>query len=588
VRRAAFLLVVLVGGWLLAGVASASPAAAHATLVSTNPAEGARLATAPSEVRLEFSEAVSLGAGYARVLSSDGERVDTGTPSVDGPVVAIPLRPGLPDDGYLVTYRVVSADSHPISGAFAFVAGDGALPTGVAAAEERSDAAVAVALPAFRWLGFAGLALVIGLPVLALSCWPGGWFSGRLRRLTTWGGVAVAGSAVAGFLLQGPYAAGSGVGAVLDPSLMAATAATEVGWSLLARAGLAVALTFVLLVLWRRDAPPTAPWIVGAGLLAAGLVLSTASVGHPVAGPWPGLAVAVTSVHVAAMAVWLGGLAGLLAVALRPGTPAAELAEALPRFSRLAFGAVVALVVTGTVQAVREVGSPTALFVTTYGWVLITKIVLVVVALGAAGVSRVWVQQRLGVRRSRPAARGTLTAHAFAATAQDGDTDEQADDRRRRQSESAAEHVPALRRSLLVEAGVGACILALSAVLVGTPPARAAVAQPVDVVLPLQGSAGPEGSVQISVDPARPGPNTVHIYLFDDAARLTQPADIRVTLAERQQGIGPLDVDLEPAGPGHYVADGLNIPGAGTWTLAVSVRLGEFTATTASTDFPVR
>ena len=587
-RRAAFLLVVLVGGWLLAGVASAPPAAAHATLVSTDPAEGARLTTAPSEVRLEFSESVSLGAGYARVLSSDGERVDTGAPSVDGPVVAIPLRPGLPDDGYLVTYRVVSADSHPISGAFAFVAGSGALPTGAAAAGERSDPAVAVALPAFRWLGFAGLALVIGLPVLALSCWPGGWSSGRLRRLTTWGGVAVAGSAVAGFLLQGPYAAGSGVGAVLDPSLMAATAATEVGWSLLARAGLAVALTFVLLVLWRRDAPPAAPWIAGAGLLAAGLVLSTASVGHPVAGPWPGLAMAVTSVHVAAMAVWLGGLAGLLAVALRPGTLAADLAEALPRFSRLAFVAVVALVVTGTVQAVREVGSPTALFVTTYGWVLIAKIVLVVVALGAAGVSRVWVQQRLGVRRSRPAARGTLTAHAFAATAQDGDTDEQADDRRRRQSESAAEHVPALRRSLLVEAGVGVCILALSAVLVGTPPARSAVAQPVDVVLALQGSAGPEGSVQISVDPARPGPNTVHIYLFDDAGRLTQPADIRVTLAERQQGIGPLDVDLEPAGPGHYVADGLTIPGPGTWTLAVSVRLGEFTATTASTDFPVR
>jgi copper transport protein len=245
-------------------------------------------------------------------------------------------------------------------------------------------------------------------------------------------------------------------------------------------------------------------------------------------------------------------------------------------------------VVTGTVQAVREVRSPTALFVTTYGWVLIAKIVLVVVALGAAGVSRVWVQQRLGVRRSRPAARGTLTAHAFSATAQDGDTDEQADDRRRRQSESAVEHVPVLRRSLLVEAGVGACILALSAVLVGTPPARSALAQPVDVVLPLQGSAGPEGSVQISVDPARPGPNTVHIYLFDDAGRLTQPADIRVTLAERQQGIGPLDVDLEPAGPGHYVADGLTIPGPGTWTLAVSVRLGEFTATTASTDFPVR
>jgi copper transport protein len=587
VRRAAFLLVVLVGGWLLAGVASAPPAAAHATLVSTDPAEGARLETAPAEVRLEFSEGVSLGAGYARVLSADGERVDTGSASVDGGIVTIPLRSGLSDGGYLVTYRVLSADSHPISGAFAFVVGDGELPAGAAAAGERTDPAVAVALPAIRWVGFAGLALAVGLPVLALTCWPGGWSSDRLRRLATWGAAVVAGSAVAGFLLQGPYAAGSGLGAVLDPSLLAATLSTGPGRALLARVVLAVALTFVLQILWRRNEPPTTPWITAAGLLAAGLVLSTATVGHPAAGPWPVLAVAVTSVHVAAMAVWLGGLTGLLAVVLRGAAPAADPADVLPRFSRLAFGAVVALVVSGTVQTVREVGSPTALVVTTYGWLLIAKLVLVAVLLGAAGVSRVWVQQRLGVRRSRPAGRGSLTAHAFAAPAGSA-TDEQASVRGRLQTESAVEHLPALRRSLLVEAGVAACILALSAVLVGTPPARSAVAEPVDVVVPLQGSAGPAGSVQVSVDPARPGPNTLHVYLFDEAGRLTQPAGIRVTLTEDQQGIGPLEVDLEPAGPGHYVGNGMNIPGAGAWTLAVTVRLDEFTAMTATTDFPVR
>ena len=141
---------------------------------------------------------------------------------------------------------------------------------------------------------------------------------------------------------------------------------------------------------------------------------------------------------------------------------------------------------------------------------------------------------------------------------------------------------------MLVEAAVAAAVLVLSAVLVGTPPARAAVAEPVDVTLPLQSAAGESGSVQLSVDPARTGANTLHVYLFDDEGRLDQPADLRVTLTEPQQEIGPLDVELEPAGPGHWVADGMSIPGAGTWTLAVSVRLDEFTATTASTDFPVR
>jgi copper transport protein len=202
----------------------------------------------------------------------------------------------------------------------------------------------------------------------------------------------------------------------------------------------------------------------------------------------------------------------------------------------------------------------------------------------------VWVQQRLGVHRPRPAGRRSLTVHAFAASPDSGTPAEEdaADLRARQQSESAAEQVPSLRRSVLVELALAAVILALSAVLVGTPPARAALAQPVDVLLPLQGSAGPDGSVQVSVDTARPGANTLHVYLFDDSGRLTQPADIRVTLTEQEQDIGPLAVELLPAGPGHFVADAMSIPGAGAWSLTVTVRMDEFTATTATTVFRVR
>jgi copper transport protein len=141
---------------------------------------------------------------------------------------------------------------------------------------------------------------------------------------------------------------------------------------------------------------------------------------------------------------------------------------------------------------------------------------------------------------------------------------------------------------VLVEVAVAAVVLVLSAVLVGLPPARAAAAQPVDVLLPLQGATGPSGSVQVSIDPARPGANTLHLYLLNDQGQLIQPAGITVSLTEPSQQIGPLDVKLQPGGPGHYVGDGMDIPGAGTWTLTVSVRLDEFTATTASTDFPVR
>jgi copper transport protein len=589
VRRAPLLLLTLVAGWLLAGVVVAGPASAHATLITTDPGEGARVQQVPAAVTLEFSEGVSLGAGYARVLASGGERVDAGTASVDGDVLSIPLRTGLPDDGYLVTYRVISADSHPVAGAFSFVVGDGDLvPAGAAGTQDRTDPVVGVALPLLRWVGFAGLALAVGVPVLALLCWPGGWGSGRLGRMAIGGAVAVAVGALGSFLFQGPYAAASGSGSLLDPTLLRATAASEAGRALLIRVVLALALAALLRSVWRRGATPSTGRVVAGAVPAVGLVVSTAAIGHPVAGPWPGLAIAVTVVHVAAMAVWLGGLAGLLAAVLRPDVPAAEVAAVVPRYSRLAFASVAALVVSGTVQAIREVESPTALFVTTYGWVLVAKLVLVAVALAAAGVSRVWVQQRLGVRRSRPGGRRSVTAHAFAATAPDDGIEAAAQVRGQLQWAGAAEHVPALRRSVLVEVTVAAVVLVLSAVLVGLPPARAAVAQPVDAVLPLQGASGPSGSVQVSIDPARPGANTLHLYLFDDAGRLTQPTGITVSLTEASQQIGPLDVTLQPGGPGHYVADGMDIPGPGTWTLAVSVRLDEFTATTASTDFPVR
>ncbi len=590
--RPALLLLVLLAGWLGLGVATAGPAAAHAELVSTDPGEGARLEEVPGQVTLRFTESVSLGAGYARVLGEGGERVDTGAASVDGETVTVPLRGDLPDASYVVTYRIVSADSHPISGAYAFVVGDGELADAGAVAEDADvDPVVAAALPASRALGFAGLAAGLGVPAFLVLCWPGGWASPTMRRLTTAGLVTAAVAAVLTFLLQGPYSAGAGLGSLLDPALVAATGGSSFGLTTLGRGALALLLAALLVPLWRRAAAPTAQEATGLAVIAGGVVLTTAAVGHPVAGPLPVFATAVTAVHVAAMALWLGGLAALLAGLVRPGAEAGELAAALPRWSRLASGSVAALVVTGVVQSVREVGSPAALVSTPYGWVLLGKLALVLLLLAAAGVSRVWVQQHLGTSRPRPGGRRRVTAHAFAATgpaAEEGAVAEAARARAAAQARGAVEDVGPLRRSVLVEAAVAAAVLVLSAVLVGTPPARAAVAEPVDVTLPLQSAAGESGSVQLSVDPARAGANTLHVYLFDDEGRLDQPADLRVTLTEPQQEIGPIDVELEPAGPGHWVADGMSIPGAGTWTLAVSARLDEFTATTASTDFPVR
>jgi copper transport protein len=274
------------------------------------------------------------------------------------------------------------------------------------------------------------------------------------------------------------------------------------------------------------------------------------------------------------------------------------MAGALPGFSRLAFGSVSALVVTGIIQAVREVSTPSAMFTTEYGLILTAKLVVVVVVLGAAAVSRIWVQQHLGIGGHRPDGRRRVTAHAFAADSRDeveagavGLADAAGagsglPDRVQREATAA---LPALRRSVLVELALAVAILALSAVLVGEAPASASSApQPIDRTLPLRGSSGSDGTVEVSVVPASPGTNSLHVFLADGSGEPTQPAGIQVTLTNRAESVGPLDVPLQPAGPGHWTADAMTIPGAGSWTLTVIVRADEFTATTASTTFPVR
>ena len=109
--------------------------------------------------------------------------------------------------------------------------------------------------------------------------------------------------------------------------------------------------------------------------------------GHAVTGDWVTVAVIADTVHVLAMAVWLGGLA-VLATVLLPGRPAAEVREPLTRWSRVALLSVVAIVVSGGFQTWRQVGSLDALRSTDYGRMLIVKLVVFAVLVAVAAFSR--------------------------------------------------------------------------------------------------------------------------------------------------------------------------------------------------------
>jgi copper transport protein len=174
--------------------------------------------------------------GSVRVVAADGHRVDLDRvyhPGGASSRVAVGLRSGLAAGSYLVLWRVVSADSHPVAGSFTFSLGHvGPVAAGAAGSSGRS---VAVVLGTDRFVGYAGLVTLLGGMVFLLVCWPAGWSLTRARALL-WCGLA----------LQGAADVGAGLSQVTDPAPARALLSTRFGPAHLARLGLLLAIAVTL------------------------------------------------------------------------------------------------------------------------------------------------------------------------------------------------------------------------------------------------------------------------------------------------------------------------------------------------------
>ncbi len=572
----------------------AGPAAAHAVLVSSDPRAGANLPAAPAQVSVTFDEAVGLRPGYLRVIDGSGRRVDTGTafhPAGRDDVVAVRLRGGLGQAAYVASYRVISADSHPVSGAVQFTVG-GAAPVTARPGGNPTDRVVSILFDAARSVTFIGLALFGGawlVLVLVLrrprGAGPSGEPSGgpstgpeRVRWWrTVWLGaiVAAAGLAVE-FLLQGPYAAGDRVTAALDPAPLGDTASSAFGrWHLSA-----IALLAALAVTTFRGVRPGAAvargLVVLAGAAWLAVLTGVAASGHAgVRSPvWLGLPVTVA--HLLAMSTWIGGLAVLVTVVLPDVGRAVDAGAAhrvLPLFSRVAMACVATLALTGTYQAWQEVGSWSALFDTTYGELVLTKVELfaVLVALGAVARSQVaaWPTARTA------GADGDVDGQ----DGHDSDDGHDGDDRTRRRAVTAATR---LRTGVLLELGLAVAVLCVSGVLVAEPPGRdaALASQPTaNGTVTVTAQLSVTRTVTVRVNPARHGPVTVELTVSPGAAVQ------QITLAATQNaaGVGPLPIALRAAaGTGEYRSTPVDLPVAGDWQFTISVQTSAFSIATAT------
>jgi copper transport protein len=554
-----------------------SAAHAHATLVDSSPASGATLGEPPEEIRLRFTERITVAPDGVRLQDADGAVVDTGPPVVpedDPTAVVLPVPADLPDGSYVVSFRIVSADSHPVAGALVF-------GVGVAAGSlddvdiGSEDPAVAAVFTASRWASYAALALLGGALAVFVLCWPGGWGNQRARRvvLIGWGASLVSGVMV--LLLQGPYTSGRSLASLFDPQLLSVTLGTDYGRFVTLRLLVAAAAGAIVLTGHRWPARVRA---AGALTVTVALPVTWVGTGHANAAS-NRFDLVVDATHLVAMSTWFGGLA-LLALCLLPRTaavPVEEVGPALRRFSLIATSAVATLVVTGVYLAWQRVGTWDALLGTSYGQLLAFKLAILGVLLWLGALSRGVVQRRYAAK-SPPVEAGKPGSGKAARLAEQ--SDQQARSR--------------LRQSVRLEVGTAVAVLVMASLLVATPPgavvsaeeARAAAPVPVPVLDEV--ALDEDRGVLVLVDPAQAGENRVVLEVVDPFGNPREVPELRAAFVLPEQDLGPLPVDLIEISPGVYEAGQFRLPVPGDWRLDVTVRTSEIDSTTAQVDVPVR
>ncbi|MGW4905170.1 copper resistance protein CopC [Streptomyces sp. NPDC004270] len=671
--RTLVLLFLAVTGALLAG---AGPASAHAALTGSDPAQGVVVPKAPDQVSLTFSENVSLNNNSIRVLDPKGKRVDLAKPNnLTGTTYGVQLKSGLGKGTYTVAWQVVSADSHPVAGAYTFSVG---APSTTVASVGDQDAGGGVVgwLYGFgRYMSYAGYIVLVGGAAFVLACWQRGSGVQALQRLVVGGWLTLTAATLWLLLLRGSYATSGSVADIFDLNLLGQVLQTKTGAALVSRLLLLAAAALFIAVLFgaydkreegaeKRDL--TFGLAIGGTVVAAGLAASWAMAEHASTGLQPGIAMPVDVIHLLAVATWLGGLTALLVALYRAPADTPVGAVAVGRFSRVAFGSVVALVATGIYQSWRQLGSWSAFTDTAYGQLLLVKIALVALLVGIASISRRWTRRladtavteteesagdvtdaeeeaeeeaqeeketvkasagtkeasvKSGVSSASAASDASGASGASGAkgsgkgTSVDDDSEDperaaqlarqQAakDSARQKRVRDADPNRFGLRRSVLAEAGVAVALLAVTTVLTQTEPGRteqdakatAAAASSssssasnsssgaltLDMSFDTGGKDG-KGVVRVDLDPAAVGTNEMHVYVQRPNGRAFDIPEVKVAFTLAAKKIGPLPVAPDHITTGHWAANGVQIPMAGDWQIAVTVRTSDIDQVTVS------
>ena len=394
-------------------VALAVPALAqgHATLLATQPQASGVLSQPPTQVRLTYSERIEPRFAVISVTDAGGNQEIAGSPARaadDENSIFVPVK-ALTQGWYLVWWRVISADGHPVRGAFTFAVGPSPGPPPQFVIPSLGESAATPSLVGSRWVLLLAMMGAIGLlafrGVIARPLQVTGGNERALQGVTTAAAVALGVALVAApvylllataeFSLRPWSDIGEVVPLVRDSGFGRAFSDLWIVLGLLAvAAGAALALDRPGRK--RRSAEALLAGLGAAGCAAAALAFPGLA-GHPSTTSPVGAMLALDWAHLAAASIWIGGLVGLLVLAAttQAGKRFEVLAVVVPRFSRAAMGSVAVLLATGIIASIVHLPTLSSLWETSYGQALIAKSILLVCALALGAVNTLRSRPRL-------------------------------------------------------------------------------------------------------------------------------------------------------------------------------------------------
>ena len=381
--------IIALGALLVAvSIAAAQPSAAsaHAYLIKTAPAASEVLDAPPPNVGLTYDEAVEPRFAIISVTSASGEQETTGSPTrspANPDTLVVPLRPHLPQGWYLIYWRAISVDGHPVQGAFTYAVGPNPGPAPQFKVPSIASSATAPQLLITRWVMFLSVMIAIGLFAFrfAIARRVG---AERLRPLS----IALVIASVVGLIAIPVYVdfslATDSLRSVFDvTALVPLFRVTAFG-----RGYVDMLLCFALFCLaaWISlwvDRPDRASRSIAEIVSQTGAVLAAAAVltlpgasGHAAQQSPRGFSLLFDWLHLASGSLWIGGLVGLLMLwfAVKSQDRVQVLSAVVPRFSNIALGSVLVLLATGTGATIFHMPAVDALWDTGYGVAILVKI----------------------------------------------------------------------------------------------------------------------------------------------------------------------------------------------------------------------